>query len=57
MPRAKKDGKFVNFYMDACLLEELEKYCERTGLTKTTAIERFIAQGLEKDRKEEGNQD
>ena len=48
MARQKKDGKLVNFYMDVKLVEELEKYCEETGMSKTTAVERFIKEGLEK---------
>ena len=47
MARPKKDGKYVNFYMNSELLKKLEEYCEETGLSKTTAIERFIAKGLD----------
>ena len=56
MARPKKDGKYVNFYMDSELLKRLEKYCEETGLSKTAAIERFIAKGLEKEYKKQDNQ-
>ena len=42
MSRAKKDGKFLNLYIERIILEELEKYCEETGLTKTKAIERIL---------------
>lgn len=28
--------------MDVKVLEKLERYCEETGLTKTTAIERIL---------------
>lgn len=42
MPRKKKDGKITNFYLSLEALDLLEKYCEETGLPKTTAVERFI---------------
>lgn len=56
MARPKKDGKYVNFYIDSELLKRLEEYCEETGLSKTAAIERFIAKGLEKEYKKQDNQ-
>ena len=46
MPQNKKDGKYVNIYMDADLHDRLMSYCEKTGLTKTKAMERFIEKGL-----------
>lgn len=42
MPRKKKEGKITNFYLSIESLELLERYCEETGLPKTTAVERFI---------------
>ena len=42
MSRAKKDGKFLNIYIDRIILEKVEEYCEETGLTKTKAIERIL---------------
>ena len=42
MPRKKKDGKITNFYLSLEALDLLERYCEETGLPKTTAVERFI---------------
>ena len=53
MARAKKDGKYVNFYMDSSLLERLEAFCEKTGLTKTKAIEKATSFWL--DNEENGN--
>lgn len=44
MPRPKKDGRYFNCYMNNKVLNDLEKYCEETGLTKTMAIERILAQ-------------
>ena len=37
-----RDFKTVNFNMDVKVLEKLERFCEETGLTKTTAIERIL---------------
>ena len=42
MPRKKKDGKITNFYLSLEAFDLLERYCEETGLPKTTAVERFI---------------
>ncbi len=42
MARAKKDGKYVNYYVEAAIVERLEQYCEETGLTKTMALERIL---------------
>lgn len=44
MARPKKDGRYFNCYMNNKVLDDLEKYCEETGLTKTMAIERILAQ-------------
>lgn len=43
MAREKKDGKHINLYIEKEILEQLEKYCEKVGQTKTMAIERFKA--------------
>lgn len=48
MARPKvKESKAVNINMDIAVLTRLEKYCEETGLTKTTAIERILKQFFE----------
>lgn len=47
MPRPKKDAVAVNIRMDRTIAERLEVYCEDTGQTKTTAIERILASALE----------
>lgn len=48
MARQKKDGKIVNLYLDRQVVSRLEKYCDETGQTKTTAIERMLAKELDK---------
>lgn len=40
MPRPKKDGRYLNLYLDRALHEEFEQFCERLGQTKTVAAER-----------------
>lgn len=47
MARPKKDGKYINFYMDADVYAALEKYTEETGLTKTMTMERALKQYIE----------
>lgn len=43
MARPKtRDYKSINFNLDVKVLEKLERYCEETGRTKTTAIERIL---------------
>ena len=53
MARPKsKESKAVNINMDVTVLQELEKYCEETGLAKTVAIERILKQFFEARIKE-----
>ena len=53
MARPKsKESKAVNINMDVTVLQDLEKYCEETGLAKTTAIERILKQYFEAQNKE-----
>ena len=47
MARPKKEGKFVNFYMDAGVYAGLVKFSEETGLTKTMTMERALKQYIE----------
>lgn len=46
MPRAKKDGKFLNCYVDREILEKLEQYCNETGIPKTSVVEKALGQYL-----------
>ena len=58
MPRKKKDGKIVNFYLSVESIELLEEYCNETGLPKTTAMERFIIKEVkEYNEKKERDED
>lgn len=47
MPRQKKDGKIVNFYLSREVIERLEKYCKETGQSKTAAAERMMSNELD----------
>lgn len=40
MPRPKKDGRYLNLYLDRSLHDEFEQFCESLGQTKTIAAER-----------------
>ena len=47
MARAKKDGRYVNYDIEREIYEQLEKYCEEVGQTKTVAIERILTRYLD----------
>lgn len=40
------DGKIVNLYLDRQIFSRLENYCDETGQTKTTAVERMLSKEL-----------
>lgn len=42
MPKAKKDNKSVTVRLATPIVEQLEKFCEDAGQTKTAAIERAL---------------
>lgn len=42
MPRAKKDSKNFNINLAIQTYEDLERFCEETGLTKTAATEKIL---------------
>ena len=51
MPRARKDGKYINLRIDRKLYERFEKYCTVEARTKTAALERMISAYLEQYEK------
>ena len=57
MARPKKEGRYVNCYMDNTVLDKLEKYCEETGLTKTVAMERILDKFLTEREKSKKKMD
>lgn len=42
MAKQNKDWKALNIKLDRTVYEQLEKYCEETGLSKTVAVERIL---------------
>ena len=52
MPRHKKDGRHINYYIDRKVFEELEAYAQEKGQTMTTALERNLSQFFEQCGKE-----
>lgn len=52
MPTPKKDGHFLNVYMDRALYEKLQAYCRETGVTKTFAVEEGVRRYLAEQKRE-----
>lgn len=48
MPKPRKDWKALNIKIQSSVYEQLEKYCEETGLSKTVAVERILSKAFEK---------
>lgn len=46
MPRAKKDGVYINYYIRKDVKDKLEQYCDEVGQTATMAIERILDEYL-----------
>lgn len=44
MPRPKKDGVNINYYIRKDIKERLDEYCEEVGQTGTMAVERILEQ-------------
>ena len=51
MPRPKKDGKFVNVYMEKSIADAADRYSEETGVPKTKVIEKALEEYLAKQVK------
>ena len=49
MPRAKKDGHYINYYIDREIYERLKQYADDKGQTMTVAIERILKEFLDKE--------
>ena len=46
MPRVKKDAKMLNMKLDRKIHEQLERFCDETGMSKTAATEKIMEQFL-----------
>ncbi len=51
MPTPKKDGKYLNIYMDRQLFEQLQQFCTENGVTKTFAVEKGVRMYLKEEAK------
>lgn len=49
MAKPKKDGHYINCYMDRELYNRLCIYADEKGQTKTMAIERILKEHLDKE--------
>lgn len=47
MSREKKDAKLLNIKLDRIVHEQLEQFCNESGMTKTMATEKILAQFFE----------
>lgn len=47
MSREKKDAKILNIKLDRAIHEQLEQFCDESGMTKTIATEKILAQFFE----------
>lgn len=48
MPRKKKDGRHINYYIDREIYERLERFAQDRGQQMTTAIERILKEHLDR---------
>lgn len=44
MSREKKDAKILNIKLNRDVHEQLEQFCAESGMSKTTATEKILAQ-------------
>ena len=51
MPRKKKDGRHINYYIDRMIYERLEEYADEKGQTMTTALERILKHFFDEEQK------
>ena len=47
MPRQKKDAKILNIKLATPINEQLEKFCDETGMSKTVATEKILSRFFE----------
>lgn len=53
MPRKKKDGRHINYYIDRMIYERLEEYANEKGQTMTMALERILKDFFERTETEQ----
>lgn len=54
MAKQNKDWKALNIKLDKTIYEQLEKYCEETGLSKTVAVERILSKAFKEYEEKKG---
>lgn len=47
MSRTKKDAKILNIKLDREIHEQLEQFCDESGMTKTIAVEKTLKRYFE----------
>ena len=47
MSRTKKDAKILNIKLDREIHEQLEEFCDESGMTKTIAVEKILQRYFE----------
>ena len=52
MPRKKKDGRFINYYIDRGIYDRLERHADDRGLPVTAALERILDEALTRYERE-----
>lgn len=55
MAKQNKDWKALNIKLDRTVYEQLEKYCEEMGQSKTVAVERILSKAFEKHNEKKTN--
>lgn len=53
MPRPKKDGKVINYYVRKDLVERLDAYSEKSMIPKTSIVEAALKEYLDKAESKE----
>lgn len=53
MARPRKDGAYINYYIDRELVERLRDYADNKGQTMTMALERILIDFFDKEDGEE----
>lgn len=44
MPRTKKDARILNIKLASPVYDQLDKFCEESGMSKTVATEKIMQQ-------------
>jgi len=47
MPRQKKDAKILNIKLAKEISDQLEQFCEESGISKTVATEKILSKYFE----------